>query len=74
MIALQPAFRSGISFFEQLDRDVALDLVEVQAYKNGVAELCYEVRNRADLSLDRPPLMTLFDDSGLFAYGRALCR
>ena len=44
MIALQPAFRSGISFFEQLDRDVALHLAEVTAYKNGMVELRYEVR------------------------------
>ena len=34
----------GISFFEKLDRDVALRLVEVKAYKNGMVELRYEVR------------------------------
>jgi dihydrofolate reductase len=34
----------GIRFFEKLDRDVALHLAEVKAYKNGVVELCYEVR------------------------------
>ena len=34
----------GISFFEKLDRDVALHLVEVKAYKNGMVELRYEVR------------------------------
>jgi dihydrofolate reductase len=34
----------GIRFFEKLDRDVALHLAEVKAYKNGVIELCYEVR------------------------------
>lgn len=35
----------GIPFFEKLDRDVALHLTEVKAYKNGIVELCYEVRN-----------------------------
>lgn len=35
----------GISFFEGLDRDVALHLTEVKAYKSGMVELCYEVRN-----------------------------
>ncbi|MGE3166236.1 MAG: GNAT family N-acetyltransferase [Planctomycetota bacterium] len=34
----------GISFFERLDRDVALHLAEVKAYKSGVVELRYEVR------------------------------
>jgi dihydrofolate reductase len=34
----------GIPFFEKLDRDVALHLAEVNAYKNGVVELRYEVR------------------------------
>jgi len=34
----------GISFFEKLDRDVALHLVEVKAYKTGTVELRYEVR------------------------------
>jgi dihydrofolate reductase len=34
----------GIPFFEKLDRDVALHLVEVKAYKSGMVELCYEVR------------------------------
>jgi dihydrofolate reductase len=34
----------GISFFEKLDRDVALHLAEVKAYKSGTVELCYEVR------------------------------
>ena len=36
----------GISFFEKLDRDVALHLAEVKAYKNGIVELRYEVRGR----------------------------
>jgi len=35
---------SGISFFEKLDRDVALHLVELNAYKNGMVELRYDVR------------------------------
>lgn len=34
----------GIRFFESLERDVALHLVEVKAYKSGTVELCYEVR------------------------------
>jgi dihydrofolate reductase len=34
----------GIRFFEKLDRDVALHLAEVKAYKSGMVELCYEVR------------------------------
>ena len=33
----------GVSFFEQLDRDVALHLCEVNAYVNGIVELRYEV-------------------------------
>jgi dihydrofolate reductase len=34
----------GIRFFEKLDRDVALHLTEVKAYKTGTVALCYEVR------------------------------
>jgi dihydrofolate reductase len=34
----------GISFFEGLDNDIALHLVEVKAYKNGMVELNYDVR------------------------------
>lgn len=34
----------GIQFFEKLDRDVALHLAEVKAYKNGMVELRYQVR------------------------------
>jgi len=34
----------GIPFFERLDRDVTLHLVEVRAYKSGMVELRYEVR------------------------------
>lgn len=35
----------GISFFEGLDQDAALHLVEVKAYKSGTVALSYEVRN-----------------------------
>ena len=38
----------GISFFEKLDRDVALHLAEVKAWKNGYVELRYEVRKQAE--------------------------
>lgn len=34
----------GIPFFEKLDRDVALHLTEVKAYKSGMVALRYEVR------------------------------
>ncbi len=34
----------GIPFFGKLDRDIALHLAEVKAYKSGMVELCYEVR------------------------------
>jgi dihydrofolate reductase len=34
----------GIPFFERLDRDVALHLADVKAYRNGMVELRYEVR------------------------------
>lgn len=36
----------GMSFFEKLDRDVALHLLEVKAYRNGMVELRYEVPDR----------------------------
>ena len=36
----------GISFFETLDRDVALHLAEVKAYRSGMVSLRYEVRGR----------------------------
>ncbi len=32
----------GIPFFEKLDRDIALHLAEVKAYKSGMVELRYE--------------------------------
>jgi dihydrofolate reductase len=34
----------GIRFFEKLDKDIALHLAEVKAYKSGIVELCYDVR------------------------------
>jgi dihydrofolate reductase len=40
----------GIQFFEKLDRDIALHLAEVKAYKSGMVELRYEVRRRSDES------------------------
>jgi dihydrofolate reductase len=36
----------GISFFDRLDRDIALHLTEVRAYKSGMVELCYDVRGQ----------------------------
>jgi hypothetical protein len=33
----------GIRFFEKLDKDVALHLAEVKAYKSGTVALCYDV-------------------------------
>ena len=36
----------GISFFERLDRDIALHLAEVKAYTSGMVELSYEVRSQ----------------------------
>jgi dihydrofolate reductase len=34
----------GIRFFEKLDRDIALHLAELKAYKSGMVALRYEVR------------------------------
>jgi dihydrofolate reductase len=34
----------GISFFEKLDSDVALHLLDVKAYRNGIVELRYGVK------------------------------
>lgn len=34
---------SGVSFFEGLDREVALHLVEVKPYRSGIVELYYQV-------------------------------
>jgi dihydrofolate reductase len=33
----------GVPFFDKLDRDVALHLADVKAYKNGMVELLYQV-------------------------------
>lgn len=35
---------TGIPFFDRLDKDVALHLVEAKAYKSGMVALRYEVR------------------------------
>jgi dihydrofolate reductase len=40
----------GIPFFAKLDKDIALHLAEVKAYKSGMVELRYEVRGRSDES------------------------
>lgn len=37
----------GIPFFDKLDRDIPLHLVEVKAYKTGLVGLRYEVRRLA---------------------------
>ena len=42
----------GIPFFDKLDRDVALHLAEVKAYKSGMVELHYEVRGHRGESRD----------------------
>ena len=42
----------GISFFENLDRDVTLHLAEVKAYDNGIVELRYDVRGSGGKSQD----------------------
>ena len=36
----------GIPFFEKFERDIALNLAEVTAYKSGMVELRYEVQAR----------------------------
>jgi len=41
---LPVAIGDGISFFKGLDRDVALHLREVKAYRSGIVGLRYEVR------------------------------
>jgi len=45
----------GIPFFEKLDRDVALHLAEVKAYKSGTVALCYEVRGHRGDPRNDPP-------------------
>jgi dihydrofolate reductase len=36
----------GIAFFETLDRDIPLHLVEATAYRNGMVELRYEISKK----------------------------
>jgi dihydrofolate reductase len=38
----------GITFFDTLDKDVALHLAELKAYRSGMVELRYEVRGHLD--------------------------
>ncbi len=38
----------GIPFFDKLDKDIALHLAEVKAYKSGMVELRYEIRGHRD--------------------------
>jgi len=40
----------GLSFFEGLDRDIALHLLEAKAYKSGMVALRYEVRKHDYIS------------------------
>jgi dihydrofolate reductase len=40
----------GIPFFAGLDRDVALHLMEMKAYKSGMVALRHEVRNRTGVA------------------------
>lgn len=42
------AIGDGVRFFEGLDRDAALHLLETKAYRNGMVELRYAVRRAAD--------------------------
>jgi dihydrofolate reductase len=45
----------GISFFDRLDRDVALHLAEVKGYRSGMVALCYEVRGNRFEPRTPPP-------------------
>ena len=42
----------GTRFFEKLDKDIALHLAEVKAYKSGTVELRYEVRGHRGEPMD----------------------
>ena len=42
--------RDEIPFFDKLDRDIALHLTEVKAYKTGMIALCYEVQKHGENS------------------------
>jgi dihydrofolate reductase len=44
----------GIPFFQGLDRDVELHLLEVKAYRSGMVELRHEVRGRRTASAGSP--------------------
>lgn len=44
----------GVPFFDKLDRDIALHLVEVKAYTNGSVALCYDVRKSSPGATDNP--------------------
>ena len=44
----------GIPFFEKLDKDVALHLAEVKAYKSGIVELRYDARENRDVIVTVP--------------------
>jgi dihydrofolate reductase len=46
----------GIRFFDRLDKDVALHLMEVKAYQSGMVALCYEVRGSVKLRGSHAPL------------------
>ena len=35
----------GLLFFDHVQRENALHLKDVTAYKNGMVELCYEIKN-----------------------------
>src|SRR5690349_128809 len=36
----------GVPFFDHIEQEQALHLKDVTAYKNGMVELCYEIRKR----------------------------
>jgi dihydrofolate reductase len=42
----------GIPFFERLDRDVALHLLEAKAYQSGMVALRYEVKRSSQIERD----------------------
>jgi len=54
----------GISFFEKLDRDIALHLAEVKAYKSGMVALHYEVRGHRGEPRSRAAGRAIAADSG----------
>jgi dihydrofolate reductase len=42
----------GVRFFDRVDRDIALHLVEVKAYDSGIVALRYEVKRPIDATSD----------------------